>query len=155
MAGTAWYELFPHRLVLEAIRVGSCGESFILKSINGTLYWEGRAVEIPEGVDAPLLHFLVVYPEAFPATPPAVEILSPELSPTEWGHEWHRWWNGDVCYVRPSKWQVSTTADEIIKKVSDWYFNYVAKKHGLIAQMPEVGRAELPMRKTEEGSSSG
>jgi hypothetical protein len=146
MLETTWYELLPHRLVLETFRVNSCDESFVLKRLDRTLYWEGRALDIPEGTDAPALHFLVVYPEAFPAIPPEVEIVSPDLSPDEWGHEWHRWMNGDVCYVRPSKWQVSTTAEEVIKKVSDWYFNYVAKKNGLIAKMPDYGRAELPPR---------
>jgi hypothetical protein len=153
MAAMTWYELFPHRLVLETIRVRSSDSSFLLKRLGGTLYWEGRALEIPEGAEAPPLHFLVVYPEAFPATPPGVEIISPELSSTEWGHEWHRWWNGNVCYVRPSRWQVSSSADEIIKKVGDWYFNYVAKKQGMITKMPDVGRAKLPVRKIEYGGS--
>src|SRR5258706_9029514 len=154
MAEVAWYDLFPHRLVLERIRVEASEPSFVLKRLRGALYWEGRAIEIPEGTDAPPLHFLVEYPEAFPASLPWVEIISPELSPTEWGHEWHRWWNGNVCYVRPSKWQISTTADEIIRKVRDWYFNYVAKKNSLGVRMPVAARAPLPVRSIEERNGS-
>jgi len=48
-----------------------------------------------------------------------------------------------VCYVKPSEWQLGTTADEIISKLEDWYFNYVAVKNGLIEEMPDVGRAVL------------
>lgn len=112
-------------------------------------------MEIPEGVNAPPLHFLIIYPEAFPAIPPEVEVVSPKLDPSEWGHEWHRWQNGDVCFVRPSKWQSSTTADEIVKKVFDWYFNYLAKKEGLIDKMPDVGRAALPAQRIKEGTDAG
>jgi hypothetical protein len=150
MAAKNWYHLFPHRLVLETMRVKTCGLPFVLKRLDDILYWEGRTHTVPEGVDAPPLHFLVVYPEAFPAIPPNVEVVSPDLDPAEWGHEWHRWWDGNVCYVRPSRWQVSTTADEIIKKVEDWYFNYTAKKEGLIGKMPDVGKAELPVCKIEQ-----
>ena len=44
----------------------------------------------------------------------------------------------------PKNWQIGTTADEIILKLEDWYFNYIALKNGLIEEMPEVGRAILP-----------
>ena len=152
MAGNFWYEMFPQRLVLEVIRVQSFDSSFRLRRWLGTLCWEGRVVEIPDGVEAPPLHFLIVYPDAFPAIAPEVEIVSPDLDPAEWGHDWHRWRNGDVCYVQPSKWQISTTADEIIKKVGDWYFNYVAKKQGLIEKMPDLGRAALPAQRINEGT---
>lgn len=144
MRAVTWYDLFPDRLVLEVIRVKSFRSDVTLKRINTTLYWECETSEIPEGLQVPPLRFLLAYPQAFPAIPPNVEIVSPELDPTELGHEWHRWFSGDVCYVRPVRWQVSTTADEIIAKVGDWYFNYTAKKAGMISKMPDVGRAVIP-----------
>src|SRR6266850_2700172 len=124
MPAETWYDLFPDRLVLETIRVKAFRETLILRRVDTTLFWECWANDLPDGVQVPPLHFRVVYPAAFPAIPPEVEIVSPELDPTESGHEWHRWPWGDICYVRPSRWQASTTADEIIRKVADWYFNY-------------------------------
>jgi len=153
MAPETWYELFPGRLVLETIRVKSFQEELVLEKSGDTLYWECEAKELPAGVEVPPLRFRVVYPEAFPAIPPQVEIISPEIDPTEWGHNWHRWPSGDICFVRPVRWQVSTTADEIIKKVEDWYFNFTAKKAGLVAEMPDIGRAEVPRKDdTETGN---
>jgi hypothetical protein len=141
MAVLRWYELNPQRLVLESIRVNLSHPGFRLRRANGSLSWRGQTDDVPPGVLAPPLKYWVYYRDAFPAVPPAVWIVSPEIDPSEWGHKWHRWQSGDVCYVRPSRWQVSTTCDEIISKVSDWYFNYTAKKAGLIAEMPETGRA--------------
>ena len=115
----------------------------MLKKVGATLYWECETAEMPREVNAAPLRYLIVYPEAFPAVPPNIEIVSPDLDPSEWGHEWHRWPSGNICYIRPSKWQVGTTADEIIRKIDDWYFNYTAKKGGLIAEMPEMGRAKF------------
>jgi hypothetical protein len=153
MAGRTWYELFPERLVLEVDRVHAYDKSLILKRFGTTLYWDCRSFEVPIGIHAPPLHFRIVYTEAFPAQCPSVLIVSPELSAFEWGHNWHRWEDGNVCYVRPVKWQVSTTADEIASKVRDWYFNYTAKKYKLIEHMPDLGRATLEVgRAIAEGS---
>jgi hypothetical protein len=89
--------------------------------------------------------FRVEYSEDFPATSPDAYIVKPDLPPGEVGHEWHRWpLKGNICFVRPKNWQIGTTADEIISKLGDWYFNYTAFKNGLIEAMPEVGRVALP-----------
>jgi hypothetical protein len=152
MQSITWYEAVPHRLILETIRVSTLKPSFTLRRRKGILYWVGKSFEIPQGTSASPLHFAVLYPEGFPAVPPSVEIISPELNSAEWGHDWHRWRDGDICYVRPSKWQTSTTADEIILKVKDWYFNYVAKKSGLASTMPDVGRVSLPATTTKDDS---
>jgi len=138
-----WYQLSPGRLVLEWKRVKSLGRDFVLKRVLTSLYWECETFDVPGGVAAPPLKYLVLYPDAFPALPPHVEIQSPSISLEELGHDWHRWYNGNICYVRPSKWLVSTTADEVIMKIEDWYFNYTAKKAGLIDKMPDVGRAQV------------
>jgi hypothetical protein len=91
------------------------------------------------------LVYRVEYPEDFPATYPAAYVVSPALPPEEVGHKWHRWpIGGAVCYVEPKDWQTGITADDVIAKLEDWYFNYVAVKSGLIATMPDLGRANLP-----------
>lgn len=88
--------------------------------------------------------FRVEYPEDFPATYPDAFIVSPELPSEEVGHAWHRWpRRGNICFVKPKNWQIGTTADEIISKLEDWYFNYIAVKNNLIAAMPDLGRASL------------
>ena len=69
--------------------------------------------------------------------------ISPKLPPEEWGHKWHRWADGRVCIVHPDRWDISYTARDVIDKVADWYFNYLAYKNGLIGEMPDVGRAVL------------
>ena len=96
-----------------------------------------------DGTSAEPLEISVIYPEAFPTRPPVVKVIRPALSPSEVGHQWHRWLEGNVCFIRPTEWSIATTADEVISKVSDWYFNYVAVKRGLIPTMPDSGRAEL------------
>jgi hypothetical protein len=152
MAGRTWYDLFPERLLREVDRVHLYDPSLTLKRFGKMIYWDCMAFEVPIGIQVPPLHFRLVYTEAFPAQSPSVEIVSPELNAIEWGHEWHRWENGNVCYVRPVKWQISTTADEIASKVRDWYFNYTAKKNKLIEHMPDVGRVALGVgRATSEG----
>ena len=67
MASKRWYELFPQRLVLEVIRVKSINQSVMLRRWRGeSLFWDIKAVEVPQGTEVPALHFLVLYPEAFP-----------------------------------------------------------------------------------------
>jgi hypothetical protein len=138
-----WYELFPERLVLEVRRVQKLNRNFKLRRAKTLLYWEGEVSDVPSGIVVAPLRFLLLYMSAYPATPPEVTVLSPNSSPNKLGHDWHRYNNGNVCYVRPTHWRVSTTADEVIEKVADWYFNYTAKKAGLVDAMPDVGRAVI------------
>jgi hypothetical protein len=146
MKSQPWFVAYPSRLVLEVSRVQNLNRGFVLHQAgSSSLFWIGEACDIPEGITAPPLHYAICYPEAFPAVAPFVRILRPEIDPFEWGHEWHRWESGSVCYVRPLHWNIATTADEIIEKVADWYFNYTAKKIGLIERMPDIGRAFIPL----------
>ena len=144
MASKFWYEVTPERLVLENIRVKALFPNFGLVCIEGVLQWHGSVSEFPPGLQAVPLNILIEYPPAFPASPPQVRLLNSEIGSHEVGHQWHRWFNGNICFIRPRYWQISTTTDEIISKVEDWYFNYLASKAGLIANMPDTGRANIP-----------
>lgn len=131
------------RLILEYIRVKSRYPEFRLSERKGQMVWQGSLVVAVAGVDSEPLELRIAYPEEFPTAPPTVEVLSPHLNPADVGHSWHRWAKGNVCYIRPRDWGISTCADEIVEKVTDWYHNYIAVKRGLIDRMPNVGRATV------------
>ena len=116
---------------------------FEMKIVNGLLVWEGQTTARPPSVEAPPLRFRVEYPTGFPVAAIKVFPISPDLPSDEWGHQWHRWEDGRVCIVKPNLWDISYTARDVIEKVADWYFNYLAYKNGLISQMPERGRAGM------------
>jgi hypothetical protein len=141
-----WYESDPSRLVLEHLRVmRRYPRCSLNRASDSTLYWTGEATVKVGRITPDTMAFRVEYPESFPATYPDAFIVRPELPPGEVGHEWHRWpRRGNICFVKPKNWQIGTTADEIISKLEDWYFNYVAVKNGLVGVMPELGRAILP-----------
>lgn len=138
-----WYELSPERLILEHRGVSKTGRAFKLLLRNGNLEWEGSVDAIPPGVQAEPLVIRIRYPQAFPAVSPGVEVISPRIEDALVGHEWHRLGDGEICYVKNSRWNIDTTADEVIGKVEDWYFNFLAKVHGLVAEMPHIGRARI------------
>jgi len=130
--------------------VRSFHPDFELKLINGCLAWEGETSVIPPPLTAPPLRFRIEYPSGFPVAAISVFPLSPDFSPEEWGHTWHRWQDGRICIVHPRMWRIMYTARDVIEKVVDWYYNYLAYKHGLITAMPDVGRAIL-MSELKEG----
>jgi len=140
-----WYELEPARLVLECERVRRAYPGSTLHRRKQRRLWWVGALDIQVAfLESTQFEFAISYPTAYPAVCPKAFILAPELLDGEIGHKWHRWpHDGSICYVRPSLWQMGTTADEIISKISDWGFNYLAFKNGLIAEMPEVGRATV------------
>ena len=143
MKPSSWFEGDRARLVRECRLVREAHPDFELRLEEGRLFWEGESADIPPGLEAPPLHFRVEYPTGFPVAAIRVVPISPELPAEEWGHEWHRWEDGRVCIVRPDQWDISYTAIDVIEKVVDWYFNYLAFKHGLVSNMPDVGRAVL------------
>jgi hypothetical protein len=152
MQKLTWYGAFPARLVLEVCRVDKLNRGFKLCRRGSLLFWDGKLADAPDCVNPEPLHVHVMYPQAYPATRPYIFIVSPELDPAEVGHAWHRWADGDVCIVEPKYWQMSTTAAEVIEKVADWYFNYTARKAGLIGKMPDVGRAQIKTSSDESGA---
>ncbi len=143
MKPRAWFEADRRRIVNEYRLVRDAYPIFSLRLVDGRLVWEGETSDIPLGIEAEPLRFRVEYPSGFPVAAIRVRPLSPELPPEEWGHKWHRWEDGRICIVHPDRWDISYTARDVIEKVVDWYFNYLAFKHGLITEMPDVGRAVL------------
>lgn len=140
-----WYELDHARLVLEHLRVSQRYPHFTLRrNQNGTLSWSGKVEIVVGDISPEPLQLRLEYPISFPVIYPDVFVERPVLPADHVGHKWHRWPNsGTICYVKPISWQLGTTADEIISKSADWYFNYVAVINGMIEEMPEVGRARL------------
>jgi hypothetical protein len=143
MKPRTWFEADRSRLVKEFRLVRGAHPTFPLQLADGRLAWECETLDLPPGVEAEPLRFRVEYPTGFPAAAIRVMPISPVLPPEEWGHEWHRWADGRVCIVHPDRWDISYTAHDVIDKVADWYFNYLAYKNGLISEMPDVGRAVL------------
>jgi hypothetical protein len=140
-----WYELDHARLVIERSKVSAGYPEFVLKRAgNGILYWLGK-IELSVGtIRPPALQLRIEYPEGFPAIYPDAFVIEPTLPEDHVGHKWHRWpTTGTICYVKPKSWQLGTTADNVISKCEDWYFNYIAVTNGLIEEMPDVGRAVL------------
>lgn len=140
-----WYELDRARLVLEFLQVSQKYPQFVLKRGElDKLYWIGElSLTVGDLIPDPL-ELRLEYPSSFPAEYPNVYVVKPELPAEEVGHDWHRWGGlGTICYVKPKEWHLGTSADQIISKSADWYFNYVAFKNGLTDKMPEIGRAVL------------
>jgi hypothetical protein len=150
MGSVTWYRACPARLVLEVRRVEQLNRGFRLRRLRDTLLWDGEVAEAAAGLAPEPLRILIAYPEAYPAARPYVMIVSPKLDAGEVGHAWHRWADGQVCFVEPKYWQMSTTAVEVIEKAADWYFNYTAVKAGLISAMPDVGRAKISSPSTKD-----
>lgn len=143
MKPRTWFEADRRRLVSEFRLVRGTHPAFPLGLADGQLAWECETSDVPDGVEAEPLRFRVEYPAGFPAAAIRVMPISPALPPENWGHKWHRWEDGRVCIVHLDRWDVSYTALDVIEKVSDWYFNYLALKHDLIKEMPDVGRAVI------------
>ncbi len=138
-----WYELDKERLVVEFIKTTTTYPEFKLFRRETAILWCGSITVVVGGVTSEPLSVQIIYPDSFPIRPPLVEVISPSLDPSEVGHDWHRWVEGNVCYVHPKDWEIRTTTDEIIDKLSVWYFNYRAVKQGLISKMPDFGKAEI------------
>jgi len=144
MAAVTWYEFDRLRLVSEYLQVRARYPEFRLKRDGSVLSWHGSVHAVPRGLEAPRLKIRIDYPEAYPAFSPRVALLESTIRPDEIGHAWHRYpGTGSICYVNPRNWLISTTCADVIAKVEDWYFNYLAKKGGLVVEMPEVGRITL------------
>ena len=143
MAELRWFAADRARLVLEYTRVHRDYPNFVLRVADDGLSWEGELADIPLGLRAEPLRVRLLYPKAYPIRPPRIVPLAPEIPSAQWGHEWHRWPSGAICIVEPRHWSLNYTAADALAKAADWYFNYLARIHGLIEVMPDVGRAAI------------
>lgn len=138
-----WFEADRRRLVAEVEGVRKDFPDFKLLLKDGLLTWEGETADIPPGIQFVPMRMRLIYPAGFPAAPIRVFPLQSEIPAEAWGHKWHRWEDGAVCIGHPEDWDMSYTASDVIGKVGDWYFNFVALLYELISEMPDVGRAVI------------
>jgi hypothetical protein len=141
-----WFEIDKKRVLMEYIRVKNKYPIFELYIHGECLAWKGEVNLIPIDVESPPLKIRIIYSEGYPVVAPSVEPIEPSIPDSFRGHEWHRWMDGDICYVRPKYWILNYDAADIISKVETWYFNYLAYKSKLIDKMPEVGIADIPIK---------
>ncbi|MEW6663005.1 MAG: hypothetical protein ACOY9Y_01150 [Bacillota bacterium] len=144
-----WYEIDKPRVVWEYEKIRSKYPSFKLNKYEQKLAWEGEVNVIPAGLQEPPLQIRVICPEGYPVRPPDVFPISPEIPKEMWGHKWHRWEVGKLCFVNPSDWCVGYNIAEVIEKIEMWYFNFLAFKNGLIDKMPDVGWANVEVKGDE------
>lgn len=138
-----WFNVDRERLVFEYTIMRRSFPAFKLLKFGDHLAWDGEIHDIPPGIDAMPLRVRLTYPSAYPIAPPQILPLEPELPVEHWGHTWHRWPSGRICIVEPKYWEPSYTAADALTKAGDWYFNYLAKLHGLADEMPDQGRAHI------------
>lgn len=147
-----WFEADHARLVNEVRAMQEFPDFTLSLSSQKQLIWEGEAFapwpnEVGYGDPVPL-RVRLTYPLAFPIAPINVMPLSPELPTRYWGHEWHRWSDGSLCLGHPDQWDISYSARDVVEKVSEWWFNFLAYLFAHIDEMPDVGRAVLAARPT-------
>jgi hypothetical protein len=113
--------------------------------------WHGRAPvwggerEMPSGVDELLaerrLELRVVYLEAFPAVPPVLDPITPEV-PIERRtlNAWHVNGDGTLCMMQAAyDWDPSETAAALVRKASGWFIEYLLADAGDIERMTQQG----------------
>ncbi|MDW7669381.1 MAG: hypothetical protein SCJ93_11200 [Bacillota bacterium] len=144
-----WYQLDKSRIVLEYLRVTKSYPDFKLIKIDKNIAWEGKVNDIPEGLTEPPLKIRLIYPDSYPAAPLKVQPIEPEFPDDLWGHDWHRWKEGYLCYIRPKSWEITYTAADVIDKIRIWYFNFLAYKSKMVEKMPDIGKAEINFSKKE------
>lgn len=143
MREVPWFEADHARLVLEYVLMGHAHPEFSLRWLDMRPVWEGELREQIPGFETLPLQVRLRYPPGYPIRPVMVVPLAPELPPDRLGHAWHRFDGGNLCIGDPTRWEPTFTAVDVVAKVSDWYFNYLACDLGLIDAMPDVGRAVL------------
>jgi len=106
--------------------------------------WGGER-EKPAGVDELLagrrLELRVIYLEAYPAVPPVLDPIIPEV-PIERRtlNAWHVNGDGTLCMMQAaSDWDPSAAAAELVTKASGWFIEYLLADAGNIERMTQQG----------------
>ena len=101
--------------------------------------------EKPAGVDELLdgrqLELTILYPEAFPAVPPALFPVDPEVPlDRRTLHQWHVNGNGSLCLMQAADdWQLTDTAADLLRKAAGWFIEYLLVEAGEIDAMTLAG----------------
>jgi len=132
-----WYEINHKRFVLEYIKIKNKYPDFLLHKINDDLVWDG---EVKFFNNMPL-KIRIVLEDSYPVVAPKIFPIDSNIPKEQWGHEWHKWEEGNICYVNPKDWSQKYYLVEIIDKVKVWNFNFFCYKNELVPQMPDVGLA--------------
>lgn len=138
-----WYEADKKRLVLEYEKVKSKYPQFKLGIYEGCLAWEGEIHFDSEDKDFIPLKVRIIYDDSYPISPPKVFPIEPKIPDNLWGHEWHRWEEGNICYVNPKNWSINYYTVDVISKVQTWYINFLLYAFKKIDKMPDVGIATI------------
>jgi hypothetical protein len=96
---------------------------------------------IDELLDGRRLEVAVLYPEAFPAVPPALFPQDPKI-PLErrTQHRWHVNGDGSLCLMQTvDDWQLTATAADLVRKASGWFIEYLLVDREEVEAMTERG----------------
>lgn len=140
----AWFDVSKKRLAYEVLELRRRHPQFTLyRSSENDIRAQGVISDIPPGIIAPPLCVEIICPAGYPAVAPKVRVISPDLSSAQSGHRFHLWSDRSICFVRPSDWDISYCLADVVDKLEDWYFNYVAVTSGLAREMGDVGRVSV------------
>lgn len=96
---------------------------------------------LPDFVNGRRLELEIFYPESFPATPPALFPVVPDVPLVRRTlHKWHMNGDGSLCLLQTAlDWPLDGTAADLVKKASGWFLEYLLLEAGLIDAMSENG----------------
>jgi hypothetical protein len=113
--------------------------------------WRGRAplwaadrpkpIGVEELVGDRRLELEILYPEAFPAAPPSLFPIKPQV-PIErrTQNRWHVNGDGSLCLMQAADdWQLTNTAADLLSKASGWFVEYLLLDAGAIDEMSQYG----------------
>ncbi len=141
-----WFEADKRRFVLEYIKVNNKYPDFILNIEDDEVIYKGEVNLLPQGVTAPPLEIQIICKDSYPVTEPKIYPLCPNIPKECYGHNWHRWKDGKICFIHPKMWTINYFLVEAIEKVEIWYFNFLAYVNNLIEDMPDEGLANVPVK---------
>ncbi len=136
-----WYEVDKKRLVIEYERVKRKYPQFNLLYFENGLAWEGTIYLDSDDNEYVPLKIRIIYDVTYPVKAPKVFPIEPEIPEELWGHEWHKWKEGNICYINPKKWNINYYTVDIIEKIEMWYRNFLLLLFGKIKEMPDIGFA--------------
>lgn len=96
---------------------------------------------VKELLDGRRLRLEVVYPEAFPAVPPELFPIAPEVPlDRRTLSRWHVNGDGSLCLMQAAEdWQLTDTAADLVRKASGWFIEYLLLETNAIEKMSVRG----------------
>ena len=147
-----WYDSDKKRFVLEYEKIKAKYPQLKLAIYKDCISWEGVIHFDPkhnEDKEFISLKVRIVCDDSYPIKAPKVFPIEPEIPEELWGHKWHRWKDGNICYVNPKDWNIDYYVVDVVSKVHAWFVNFLLYTFKIIDKMPDVGMADI----LEEGGS--